>query len=255
MSRFSYVQCNGAKESGMKYVTVIVAATIAAATMAQAETPNNSLVVIELFTSQGCSSCPPADKILSKLAKQDDILALSLHVDYWDYLGWKDKFAIAKFGERQASYNAQIINRSRRVTPQMIFNGASEVAGGVGKSAEKIYKQVKSLHGWNEPATLDIVRNGQKVTLSLSANFQDLGDADVSLVQYTPSEIVRIERGENAGKTIDYINTVTRFDIIGKWDTSKPDKINATLPGDGEYAVIVQGKRFGPVMVARRVPN
>jgi hypothetical protein len=239
----------------MKHVTLFAAATVAAASMAQAETRTKPLVVVELFTSQGCYSCPPADKILSKLAKDDDVLALSMHVDYWDYLGWKDKFAIAKFGERQASYNAQIINRSRRVTPQMIFNGVAEVAGGVGRSAKKIDSNVNAMRNWQEAATLDIERNGQKVVMTLTAKLKNLGEAEVSLVQYTPSEVVRIDRGENAGKTIDYVNTVKSFDTIAKWDAKKPIKINATLKGQGQYAVIVQGKRFGPVMVARRVPS
>jgi hypothetical protein len=238
----------------MKHVTLFTAMSVVAASIAQAETRTKPLVVVELFTSQGCYSCPPADKILSKLAKDNDVLALSLHVDYWDYLGWKDKFAIKKFGERQASYNAQIINRSRRVTPQMIFNGVAEVAGGAGKSAKQIHKNVSSMRGWKEGATLDIARKGQKVTMTLKANFQNLGDAEISLVQYTPNEVVRIDRGENAGKTIDYVNTVKSFDTIAKWDTRKPAKINATLKGNGQYAVIVQGKRFGPIMVARRVP-
>lgn len=239
----------------MKHTVLFAAASVVAASMAQAETRSKPLVVVELFTSQGCYSCPPADKILSKLAKDDDVLALSLHVDYWDYLGWKDKFAIPKFGERQASYNAQIMKRSRRVTPQMIFNGVAEVAGGVGKSARKIEKNVQSMRNWKEGATLDVERNGSKVVLTLAANFKNMGDAEVNLVQYTPSEIVRIDRGENAGKTIEYVNTVKSFDTIAKWDTRKPAKIHATLTGNGQYAVIVQGKRYGPVMVARRVPN
>lgn len=238
----------------MKHVTLFTAMSVMAASVVQAETRTKPLVVVELFTSQGCYSCPPADEILSKLSKDDDVLALSLHVDYWDYLGWKDKFAIAKFGERQASYNAQIIKRSRRVTPQMIFNGVAEVAGGMGKSEKQIHKNVKSMRNWKEGAILDIVRNGQKVTMTLKAKFQNMGDAEVNLVQYTPSEVVRIDRGENAGKTIEYVNTVRSFDTIAKWDTRKAAQITATLKGNGNYAVIVQGKRFGPVMVARRVP-
>jgi hypothetical protein len=238
----------------MKHITLFTAMSVVAATTAQAETRTKPLVVVELFTSQGCYSCPPADEILSKLSRDDDVLALSLHVDYWDYLGWKDKFAIAKFGERQASYNAQIINRSRRVTPQMIFNGVAEVAGGMGKSEKQIHKNVKSMRNWKEGAKLDISRDGQKVTMTLQAKFQDMGVADVSLVQYVPSETVQIDRGENAGKTIKYINTVRSFDTIAKWETSKPARLTATLKGKGKYAVIVQGKRFGPVIVARRVP-
>ncbi len=238
----------------MKHVTALAAVSVVAASMVHAETSTKPLIVVELFTSQGCYSCPPADKILTKLAAQDDVLALSLHVDYWDYLGWKDKFAIKKFGERQSSYNAQIMKRSRRVTPQMIFNGVAEVAGGSGGSVAKIEKNVKSMRNWKEGATLDMVRSGQNLTMTLSAKSPDMGTAEINLVQYTPSEIVRIDRGENAGKTIEYTNIVTSFDTVAKWDTSKKAKVSVNLTGAGQYAVIVQGKRFGPVMVARRVP-
>jgi hypothetical protein len=239
----------------MKHVTALAAFTLATANMAHADTTTKPLIVVELFTSQGCYSCPPADKILTQLAGQDDVLALGLHVDYWDYLGWKDTFAISKFGERQSSYNAQIIKRSRRVTPQMIFNGVAEVAGGVGKSALMIDQNVKALRGKKEHAKIDLDRNGKTVTMNLWSDYKNLGLAEINLVEYSPSEVVKIKRGENAGKSIEYTNIVKSFDTVAKWDTRKKVKVSFDLPNNGHYAVVVQGKQYGPVYVARKIPS
>lgn len=238
----------------MKHVTALAAFTFAAAHMAQADT-SKPLIVVELFTSQGCYSCPPADDILTELAGQDDVLALGLHVDYWDYLGWKDTFGIAKFGERQASYNAQIVKRARRVTPQMIFNGVAEVAGGVGESADRIERNVEALRGKSEHANMEIERSGSTVTMNLWSDYKNLGAAEVNLVEYSPREVVNIKRGENAGKKIVYTNIVQSFETIAKWDTRQKIKVTFDLDNNSEYAVIVQGKRYGPVYVARKVPS
>lgn len=235
----------------MKHFKVLSALSyLAASQIAHAEKP---MIVVELFTSQGCYSCPPADEILTKLAQYDDVIALGLHVDYWDYLGWKDNFAIAKFGERQASYNAQIINRSRRVTPQMIFNGTTEVAGGVGRSVSRIKEHVTASRKTKEAATIKIVQNGNTVSLVLSPVSGTLGAADVNLVRYSPEEVVRIDRGENSGKTITYSNIVKSLSRVAKWDGYSATRVKFDLPQSGEYAVIVQGARFGPVYVARKI--
>ncbi len=213
------------------------------------------IILVELFTSQGCYSCPPADKILEQMVGMEDILPLSLHVDYWDYLGWKDAFAIAKFGERQASYNAQIINRGRRVTPQMIFDGVAEVAGGVGRSVQRINMTLETLRKREEAAEIEIARTGNVVTVELMAKKRNLGQADISLVQFTPAETVKIERGENAGKKLTYHNVVKSLEVIDRWDTSSTKTIKVTLPRgtEDQFALIVQGKRFGPVFVARNL--
>lgn len=227
---------------------------VAASNMGMAETSSKPLIVVELFTSQGCYSCPPADKILTQLAGHDNVLALGMHVDYWDYLGWKDTFSMAKFGDRQARYNAQINKRSRRVTPQMIFNGVAEVAGGVGPSVTSIERNVKAMQTQQEPAQVTVTRDGKHVTLELDTTYDNLGSAEVNLVQYSPREVVKIKRGENAGKTIEYTNIVTNFETVAKWNTAAPATVTMNLPDNGQYAVIVQGKLSGPVYAARKIP-
>jgi len=107
----------------------LMAAALAAVTLTPAGQANaDGPVVVELFTSQGCSSCPPADKILGELAKRDDVIALSLHVDYWDYLGWKDDFASPAHTARQQGY-ATALGERMMFTPQMIIGGTDSVVG------------------------------------------------------------------------------------------------------------------------------
>ena len=222
---------------------------------AQDNAKPDRIILVELFTSQGCYSCPPADKILEAMTHEPDLLPLSLHVDSWDQLGWKDIFALPQFSERQMSYNAQIIKRSRRVTPQMIFNGIAEVAGGGKRSKAIINKTLKILRSRDEFADVEITRNGNNVSLTLSTPHNGLGEADISLVRFSPSETVKIDRGENAGKRITYHNVVHAFDVVARWNTAKNAEVKFELPNsDDEFAVIVQGKRFGPVYVARRLP-
>ncbi|GLQ34708.1 hypothetical protein GCM10007939_09910 [Amylibacter marinus] len=232
------------------FKTLASAAVLATATAAQAD---DTMIVVELFTSQGCSSCPPADEILRKLSKHDDVIALSMHVDYWDYLGWKDQFAIAKFGERQARYNAQIIKRSRRVTPQMIFNGVAEVAGGSGRSVSRINQAVKALRNQHEAADVSWTQKGNTIKVSLASNAGELGRAVLNLVEYSPMETVKIKRGENAGRTISYVNTVKSFTRVGNWDGKSNSTVSFDLPKTGDYALIVQGYNAGPVFAARKL--
>ena len=241
-----------------KILGLAFASMLASSLSANAEGSNGAtgekLILVELFTSQGCYSCPPADKLLEQMTEMEGILPLSLHVDYWDYLGWKDDFAIAKFGERQASYNAQIIKRGRRVTPQMIFNGIAEVAGGVGRSVDRINMTLDALQEHQEMADISIERDDRQVVVSLSTDERGLGPADISLVQYTPAITVKIDRGENAGKTLTYHNVVRSLEIVDRWDTRRDKTLEVTLPEtDDAFAVIVQGRRFGPVFVARNL--
>ena len=124
----------------MRLLPVLAALVfVAAAPLARAQ---GSPVVVELFTSQGCSSCPPADALLRKLAEEEDVIALALHVDYWDYLGWKDSFATPKFTARQRAYAKKA--RSRSIyTPQMVVQGEDRV---VGNDAEMVLARI-SEHG------------------------------------------------------------------------------------------------------------
>ena len=223
-----------------------IAATCFWAALAQA----GSVVVVELYTSQGCSSCPPADDILTELAGRDDVIALGLHVNYWDYLGWRDDLALAAFTERQARFNAIMKSRYRLVTPQMIFNGRDYVAGA---KRVKAIDYVNMLSDEPEKAELVVTRGTDAVNIRLSAIAGSSAPADLHVVRYVPEIIREIKRGENAGRTIRYTNVVTSWETIAEWDGASDLTLNHPLTGEGAVAVIVQTRNLGPVQAARKI--
>ena len=206
------------------------------------------LVVVELYTSEGCSSCPAADKILTKLATRDGILALALHVDYWDYLGWKDQFSIAKFTKRQEYYNMVLGSRYRLVTPQMIFQGQSYVAGA---RPSKVEKQLAALQGKADIVQLSVEKQTDNYQISINSRGSSTPGADVFIVEYIPNYVAKIEAGENRGKTLTHTNIVTSWTRIGGWSGQK--NWSAVHPIDAKIhaAVIVQALEGGPILAAR----
>lgn len=169
--------------------------------------------VVELFTSQGCSSCPPADALLLELSQRDDLIALSYHVDYWDYLGWKDGLATPENSARQRAYGEAF--ESSVYTPQMVVNGRHHV---VGSHREQVSAALQSRSG-GEPLNVEVTltsSNGSVFVDVGSGEPQD-GDVHVVLVYYRPQQTVSIANGENEGRTIDYRNIVTAFQTIGMW--------------------------------------
>ncbi|MFK5997317.1 MAG: DUF1223 domain-containing protein [Rhodobacterales bacterium] len=208
------------------------------------------LVVVELYTSEGCASCPPAEKILSKLAKRDDVLALSLHVDYWDYLGWKDPFALAKFTDRQEYYNMAFGNRYRMVTPEMVFQGQSYVAGA---KPEKITAALEKLSNTPDDVTLTVERLGGRIRVKIAPRDVLVSDPDVFLVQYKPSQTTKVKSGENRGRTLDHTNTVTAWDLVGVWSGEVDWFIDQPLADGVSAAVIVQAPDNGPILAARKL--
>lgn len=230
-----------------KFLSLLAMSTIGLTAPAVAD---KSIVVVELYTSQGCSSCPPADEILAEIAGREDVIALSLHVDYWDYLGWKDDLARPEFTERQARFNTIMKSRYRLVTPQMIFNGEHYVAGA---KRNKALMYVDMMTESSEKAKLALTRSGTSLQINLSAVGGKTSPSEIHVVRYTPSTLVKIKRGENAGKNINYVNTVTSWETISQWDGVGARTIKHDVAADGKYAVIVQTLNLGPVLVARRL--
>ena len=222
----------------------------AAGMMPGAATAQNQTVVVELYTSQGCSSCPPADEIFRELAKQDDVIALGLHVHYWDYLGWKDNFAQEKFARRQEYMNISMSSRYRRVTPQMLFNGQTQVAGA---RREKIAEQIRAMRAQRPLARLEMTTRGDELELRVKPLSGKTGPSDIHLVHYLEKAVVPIERGENRGRTLHYANVVSSWDTIGQWNGRDPARFRYKLRSDEPFAVIVQGRDFGPIYTARRM--
>ena len=204
----------------------------------------NGPVVVELYTSQGCSSCPPADAMLHDLAKRDDVIALALHVDYWDYIGWKDVFGSADNTARQHAY-ARAANATTVYTPQMVIGGVDHV---IGSRPMQVMDAVQAHSRQANPVNVTLTRRGDRVTINARA--QGRGDYVVQLVRYTPEETVSIRRGENAGRDLSYAHIVTSWDVISRWDGRSALALDAAAPGDSPIVVIVQQASNGPIVGA-----
>jgi len=206
-------------------------------------------VLVELFSSQGCSSCPPADRLLQDLAGREDVVALALHVDYWDYIGWKDSFARPEFTARQRAY-AREAGSEMVYTPQMIIDGTDAV---MGSRPAQVARLIASHRSAPPTADLKVTRQGGRLSISARARSGMRGRCTVRLVRYRPRASVAIESGENAGRTLDYANVATEISDLGQWDMSRPLELEAPMAGDLPSVVIVQMGRFGPVQAVARI--
>jgi hypothetical protein len=224
-----------------------MAGGLALSPAALAESP----VVIELFTSQGCSSCPPADEMVRNLSTRDDVIALGLHVDYWDYIGWADSFAQPGFTKRQKSYAAAVGERMV-YTPQFVVGGVERI---VGAKPMKVMQAVMDRAEAPERASVSVMREGQ--TLRIKAERLDGGAVPVmvQLVRFRPQAEVEIEHGENAGQRLVYANIVTSWSLLVRWTGN--EALDITAPFDGELpgAVIVQEEGPGAILAAARLPS
>ena len=206
-------------------------------------------VVVELYTSQGCSSCPPADEFLAELAGAEHVIALSLHVDYWDYIGWEDKFAHAAFTERQKSYAREA--KSRMIyTPQMIVGGVDRVEG---NAPDAVVKLIGRHMAVARAVTLTVERQGDVLVIRAVANPPLTEGAEVQVVRYLPEATVAIERGENAGRTVTYRNIVTGWDKIGDWPGIAPLEMQADVPAGEPVVVIVQEPGPAAILAAAQL--
>lgn len=207
-------------------------------------------VVVELFTSQGCSSCPPADKLLDELARRPDVIALSLHVEYWDYIGWKDEFADPRNTKRQKAY-ASLAGRRMIYTPQMIVNGQDDVVGARSfELAELIMKHQ------DDPlvAGISARRAGDELVVHITPADRAIGGAmDVHLVRFSPSESVTVTRGENAGRVLDYANVVREWTVLGQWNGKEPLELRNPFTGDRPAVILLQRTGTGPILAAAHV--
>ncbi|WP_323784735.1 DUF1223 domain-containing protein [Thalassovita sp.] len=206
-------------------------------------------VVVELFTSQGCSSCPAADAYLATLAEREDVIALALHVDYWDYIGWKDAFADPRFTKRQKAY-AIAANRHSVYTPQMIVNGVEHVVGNHPVDvAALISKHAKV----RNPISIGLKQQGNVLSISASSDRAMPMPVIVQLVRYLPEREVDIRAGENAGRKMIYNNIVTEWRRLGDWDTSAPFNLQTQVQGDEPVVVIMQAPGPGPIIASARL--
>ena len=217
------------------------------------------VVIVELFTSQGCSSCPPADAFLGELAEHDGVLPLAMHVDYWDYIGWKDTFARPEHTLRQKAYAYGFGTRSI-YTPQMVVGGADQVVG------SHVMQIMEILHRHQDGAqnvAMKVIKgdNGARLLRVERQTHRNLPTAlFIQLVRFIPKATVDIKRGENAGRTITSTNVVTDISSFGSWDGKSAVEFELPTPvaPDGQDAAVVlqsetKGGYPGPILAAIRL--
>ena len=206
-------------------------------------------VVVELFTSQGCNSCPPADEFLGELADHPGILALSFHIDYWDYIGWSDPFASPQTTGRQRSY-AKSLNLRYVYTPQMVIDGRSDA---VGSQRNKVLKAIEKAATTRKAVEIRFVQDdGGKIVIP-AGHAPDEGAA-VWLAVFDRQRDTEVLRGENAGRTLSNYHVVRQLTRIGTWRGEHLeipfDMASATVLGRDGCAVIVQQSPTGAVLGA-----
>jgi hypothetical protein len=204
-------------------------------------------VVVELFTSQGCSSCPPANANLAVIADRPDVLALSFGVTYWDYLGWKDSFARPEFTNRQYAY-VQSLHRATAYTPQMVVNGGMDL---IGNSLDEIDRKIAAARDDAPASAPSITLDGSTVMIGAGSAPEDT--ADVWLVRYDPNIVqVPVARGENGGRTLPHKNVVRELVRLGRW-TGEAVSFDLAPASDGlKTAILVQSAHTGPILAAAK---
>lgn len=223
------------------------AAFLGFATMAHAE-PRPA--VVELFTSEGCNSCPPAEAYVGELAGRSDVLALAFHVDYWDDLGWRDRFGLSQSVERQRSY-ARSLRLSSVYTPEVVIDGRADYVGSNRSGIGNALKEKRD----GVPVTLSVANGEAEIQLAPheKASREKEAGGDVVLVAYLRKAVSSIGRGENAGRTLDEYNIVRAVVPLGRWDGGAQEfrtKL-ASLPQDTtDVAVLVQSPGQGAVVAA-----
>lgn len=225
----------------MRILLFLVVLLGALSVSARADVP----VIVELYTSQGCNACPPADAYLGELAGRESVIALSMHVDYWDYLGWRDRFARDACVRRQKRYRDALGNRMV-YTPQMVVQGRGEA---VGSAREDVESLISAARAAPAEAELSIDRTGGRLVGTVRPVSGRGGVLWVA--RYARTREVEITRGENAGRRVVYHNVVGLLMQLGRWDGTAPREVDLPSPAPGEgIAFWLQRPGGGPILAA-----
>lgn len=199
--------------------------------------------VVELFTSQGCSSCPPADRLLVELAEREDVVAIAFHVNYWDYIGWKDPFATQWGTDRQSSY-ARSLGLGNRYTPQMLVDGKRNVVGS--RRVEVANALVSSMRESDERIPLSLAREADEIVAHLPGRTLNR-PLQIWLVRYSGPRETKVRRGENRGATLINTHIALQMELVGEWDGKAGERrMPLPLAGDREGGVAVWVQEKGP---------
>ncbi|UUX49685.1 DUF1223 domain-containing protein [Nisaea acidiphila] len=209
-------------------------------------------IVLELFTSQGCSSCPPADRLLGELAKEPDVLALAYHVDYWNYIGWEDPFSSKEMSDRQRRYG-HAMRLSSIYTPQLVIDGEIDV---VGSRRSRVLDAIEERRNARPGpgVTVGLERNGADFTLTLAPVGEgDMSGAQLLLVGSDTRHVTEVPRGENRGRTLEDFAVVRFYTALGTWDGKAVQyrvPASAVAVESDRLAVLVQAKGHGRIFGA-----
>ena len=205
--------------------------------------------VVELFTSEGCSSCPPADAYIGELVRRSDVLALSFHVDYWDDLGWRDRFALSEAVRRQRRY-ARTLGHSAVYTPEAVVDGAADFVGSDRAAIGRALTQTR------DGIDVAVAMREGEILIELRARM--LAPAtEVLLLAYRRTAVSPVGRGENAGRTLTEYNIVREIRRLGRWsgEQRRYHVPAQSLPPDAtDVAVLVQREGQGSIIGAASMP-
>ncbi|MDQ7076459.1 MAG: DUF1223 domain-containing protein [Robiginitomaculum sp.] len=222
---------------------------------AQDNPPAGREVVVELFTSQGCPNCPRANAFLADLSTQKDVIALSFAVDYWDYLGWRDTFAMPEFTARQYAYGT-VLGTPRVYTPQIIIDGRKIYKGMREKKVRKaVEQQLQNANTFDPDAPrVQAHLNAEgKLVLDISGSAND--KAAIWMAAYTPgAQSIEVKGGENKGKKMLQVNMVTGLTKLADW-AGGHTRMVLPMPEEGGCAILLQANEQGPILAAAKVES
>ncbi|MCF4165694.1 DUF1223 domain-containing protein [Zavarzinia compransoris] len=233
----------------MRIAFVIAVLAVLAVLGLRAAAASDRPVVVELFTSQGCSSCPPADAFLRDLATRDDVLPLAFHVTYWNRLGWHDPFSLEAGTDRQRLY-AALLGQRQVYTPQMVIDGRRQAVGSDRAAVTALIRAAAEQEGG---VTVTARRIGDEIGIAVdgTGTGEGTGRALVLLVGYDPSHRTAVGRGENGGRTLLEANIVRSLDVAGEW-RGEAVMLQARAGAGERFAVLLQAGD-GAIIGAARV--
>jgi hypothetical protein len=220
-----------------RFAKLAAAAALLCATPAIVAAATRTPVVVELFTSEGCSSCPPADAYLGELTKSADIIALSFHVDYWDYIGWKDPFASPQLTDRQRKYTTALGNRFL-YTPEIVVDGREDATG---SDRDSVGKLIRDQQATGRKVAVTIQERGEhKYTIRIpDSSFQ--AGATVWMAFFDKTHKTAVAHGENGGRTLEEYNIVREFKALGRYDGKAAEiPLDMALTSENGCAILVQ---------------
>lgn len=225
---------------------------IMTSTLAQSDESNTAPVVVELFTSQSCSSCPPADSLLGTLAESKNVIALSCNVTYWNHLHWEDTLSQDFCTQRQRQYTQTLKSRGP-YTPQMVINGIHDV---VGNRTNQVTKTVQAAATNDKVLPIALTKTGDSLQINLPHKAGITQPVTLLLIHHGDKHTQSIPSGENRGRTVSYTNPVTKITSLGQWDGQEGVITHALTQHAAGYVVMAQGQNgYGNIIAAGQIKN